>query len=366
MSFIGNMLGIGQGGQYAPKLPDLTTAATGEQAQSAYDTTQGGLAQQKAFLDALQAQGGIANQSSVFNQLQGVANGTGPNPAQAMLNQATGANVANQGALMASQRGAGANPALIARQAAQQGAATQQQAAGQGATLQANQSLNALNQLGGVAQQQVGNQANAANAYTQSALGNQGTVNNAIGQQNATRANAIGSVNAANVPLAQQNANAVGGVFNGLSSALGMGGSAKALASAAPRMLAAEGGAIPNLKENYGGYSGKSGVGRHLFGSIAMAKGGKVPALVSPGERYLSPDEVKKVEKGQKPAIKAGEKIHGKPKVGGAKDSYANDTVPKTLEAGGIVIPRSITQGKDAEKKAHAFVSAILARGNKK
>lgn len=90
----------------------------------------------------------------------------------------------------------------------------------------------------------------------------------------------------------------------------------------------------------------------------AMAKGGKVPAMVSPGERYLPPSEAKKVVDGKKSAMSAGEKIPGKPKVGGAKNSYANDTVPKTLEAGGIVIPRSVTQGKDAQSQAHKFVAA--------
>jgi hypothetical protein len=89
-----------------------------------------------------------------------------------------------------------------------------------------------------------------------------------------------------------------------------------------------------------------------------MAKGGKVPAMVSPGERYLPPSEAKKVVDGKKPAMSAGEKIPGKPKVSGAKNSYANDTVPKTLEAGGIVIPRSVTQGKDAQSQAHKFVAA--------
>src|ERR1700679_261280 len=78
---------------------------------------------------ALQGQNGLGNQSQVYGQLQGVANGTGPNPAQAQLAQATGANTANQAALMAGQRGSAANVGLLARQAAQQGAANQQAAA---------------------------------------------------------------------------------------------------------------------------------------------------------------------------------------------------------------------------------------------
>jgi hypothetical protein len=100
-----------------------------------------------------------------------------------------------------------------------------------------------------------------------------------------------------------------------------------------------------------------------------LAKGGKVPALVSPGEGYLTPDKVKEVaqskDKGHA-ALDKAEKIPGKPKVGGAKNSYANDTVPKTLEAGGIVLPRSVTQAKDPAAEAAKFVSAYIAKGKNK
>lgn len=93
------------------------------------------------------------------------------------------------------------------------------------------------------------------------------------------------------------------------------------------------------------------------------AKGGKVPAMVSPGEVYLPPEKVKEVakspQKGSK-ALKEGEKIPGKAKKKG--NSYANDIVPKTLDTGGIVLPRSVTQAKDAPKKAAEFVEKILAK----
>lgn len=105
------------------------------------------------------------------------------------------------------------------------------------------------------------------------------------------------------------------------------------------------------------GAQATAGMPQHVF----FADGGTVPALVSPGERYLPPAAVKQVAQGKKSPMKAGSKIPGKPVVGGAKNDYANDTVSKKLEKGGIVIPRSITQGDDAEEKAHAFISAILA-----
>lgn len=108
-----------------------------------------------------------------------------------------------------------------------------------------------------------------------------------------------------------------------------------------------------------------SDIGNLFKGSpdtTAMAKGGKVPALVSPGERYLPPSEVKKVEKGEKSPMKAGERIPGKPKVDGAVNSYANDTVKKTLKEGGVVLPRNVTLSSDAEKKAIAFMDALKAK----
>lgn len=94
--------------------------------------------------------------------------------------------------------------------------------------------------------------------------------------------------------------------------------------------------------------------------AAAMAKGGKVPALLSPGERYLPPKEVKKVAEGKKSPMKAGEKIPGKAKVSG--DSTKNDIVPKTLTSGGIVLPRSVTEHKNAPEEAKKFVQAIIAK----
>lgn len=114
----------------------------------------GALASQQALAQRQQAL--AEQQQGLVGQYQDIAAGRGPNPAMAMLNQQTGQNVANQAALMAGQRGAGANVGLMARQAAQQGAATQQQAVGQGATMQAQQQLNALGAIG-AQQQAIGN-----------------------------------------------------------------------------------------------------------------------------------------------------------------------------------------------------------------
>lgn len=224
-----------------------------------------------------------AQQQGTAAQYQNIANGTGPNPAMAALNQQTGNNIAQQASLMAGQRGAASNVGLIARQAAQQGAGVQQQAVGQGATMQAQQSLNALSGLSSqqqaigqtqqnvaniagqqvgmtqaqqqalaaqaqaqVAQQQsqyaqLGNQINtvagqqigATTANTQAQQSEQGIVQGALSNQNQANVSMQGNINSANAGLATTNMQGqqglIGGVMGGVGSALGLahGGIAK-------------------------------------------------------------------------------------------------------------------------------------------
>lgn len=518
-SIVGGLFGGGKGLGFEAKSANILNPTTVDQADAQYGNVQGGLLNQSNFLNAVQAQHGLQNQSNVYNQMQGVANGTGPNPAQAALNQATQANVANQAALMAGQRGSSANPALAARQAAMQGANIQQQAAGQGATMQANQSLNALNQMGGLATNQANQQANATNAYTNSALAGQQNILGGIAGQNNANVGMQSNINSADAGIAGaaagQQGNMMGGMMQGIGAAASMFGGGKGGGSPTgdggigtsgtavgggfgdagsaigdgATMVAAKGGMVPqkfadggtpmiqaqipqqnfmqqqaNLQPQatpvvinqaskggggmdpmsmmggmmpsmggggntkivdtpavgskpgpvseagkqevegnpqaagllgtagsvlggifggiYGGPAGSmagSAVGKAggswLGNMLAdggqvqngpvshigryFANGGRVPALVSPGETYLDPREVSKVAKGANP-LQVGEKIPGKPKVKG--NDYQNDTVHKTLESGGIVIPNSIMQSKDAEAKAAKFVSAILRK----
>lgn len=363
-----------------------------------------------------------------------------------MLNQATGQNVANQAALMAGQRGAGANVGLIARQAAQQGAATQQQAVGQGATMQANQALNALGQAGSLANTQASNLVGQTNANTSAQQQEQSNLLNALQGYNSNQVSMQGNINSANAGLANTNMQGQQGVVGGLanvgSSIAGLfasGGvvpkyadgeyvSAADATPPSPATLPAASpaggsaftpqskfaqflkpGAVPqtsaapsafNLAGTPGATALQSGISNlgagiakaltspaapapqfHAsdipqagtipapmadltsdVGSTQMnaAEGGKVPALVSPGEKYLRPQDVAKAKQGINP-MKLGETIPGKPKVGGATDSYANDTVPKTLEEGGIVLPRSVTQSKNPGAAAKRFMDALQA-----
>lgn len=464
------MLGFGgaqNGANFNAQGTALAQPLTSSDGSTAYNAANAGIGQQQAFLQALQGQNGIGNQSSVFNQLQGVANGTGPNPAATMLANQTGVNNANQAALMAGQRGAGANPALIARQAAMQGAANQQNSVGQAANLQANQSLNALNSMGSLATQQVGQQAGALSGYNSLLQGQEGTALGQLNAQNNSNVQMQSNQNNANAGIANTNAGAQYGLINGVISGAATAGTSGATSGAAPKVAQAGAGGATGGQIGRSGFttptghtdvkmfafggapasptvgnssnpqsrfgqamsqfgsatptSGGAAIGSGLakgigagfnalfgnqpsgvtmqngtvassennFGAAplqmptqqfgqqsptlgmdtdlgvsepAMAKGGKAPvkAILSPGERYLSPDQVKKVASGEEDAMKVGKKVPGKASVKG--DSYANDTVPATLQQGGDVIPRHITQSKDASEKAAEFVRAILRK----
>jgi hypothetical protein len=470
LSSIGGLLGTAGGaggtGFASPQQAPIQTPVTTDQATDAYKANQTALTQQQSLLDAIRQQNGLQNQTNVYNQLQGIANGTGPNPAQAMLNQATGQNVANQAALMAGQRGSNANAGLLARQAAMQGANTQQQAAGQGATMQAQQSMNAINNMGALANTQAANQIGATGAVTSAQQAEQANLLNAIAGQNNARVGMQSNVNNINGQLANTQLQGQQAMLGGLAPSAGSimsmfaeGGdvdesdsfgnfSSKVDAGSTPNVstptfgsdsgaaalsgkggssgggkgimaLLADGGSItttnapnqpassfgkfikgvktkqaaPESTPNYGNPGANAlAQGMHqvsdqinqwaqkpktqtpnttqgnpynLMARPDMAKGGAVPAMVSPGERYLSPNDVEKVKSGANP-MQVGEKIPGKPKVGGAKNSYANDVVPKTLEEGGIVLPRSVTQAKHPHWAAHKFVQEVMRKKGKK
>lgn len=331
MGSVGGMLGLagGQGGTGF----STQNGTNGQQLQGAFNGQQAAMGNQNSLLSALQGQNGIGNQSQVYNQLQGVANGTGPNPAQAMLNQSTGQNVANQAALMAGQRGAGANVGLMARQAGQEGGALQQQAAGQGASMQAQQALGALGQAGQMANTMAGQQIGQTNQNVSSQQNEQNIL------QGANSANNSNQTQMANTALQGQQ-KMVSGAINAAGGALGLAG----------------GGQVPGAQSMFG---------QSLMApKPMMAQGGKVPAMVSPGERFLKPNEAKAVAQGKVDPTQVGEKIPGQAQVKG--DSYKNDTVKKNLDVGGIVLPRSIENSKNPSQEAAKFVRAYIAKKGKK
>ncbi len=323
-------------------------------------------------------QSNIGNQNAFAQALQTQMGGGGPNLAGSLLSNATGQNVTNQASLMASQRGTGSNAGLIARQAAQQGGNIQQQAAGQAAAERQQQQLNAQQGLGNV-YSQIGQEQGQNLATNQGALGAQ---NNAVvGGTTAT--------NQTNAQIAGQNATANMQAISGIGQAAAGGGGGKAYGG---EIKMADGGDIgapmspgklnytaplddhfkflsnvfhPHMTTDSVQTAGPDTSAPSPDATMMAAKGGKVNALVSPGERFLKPEAVKKVAEGKADPIKAGEKIPGKPKVPGAVDSYANDTVHKQLQEGGIVLPRSVTQSKDPSKSAMDFVIATMTKSKK-
>jgi hypothetical protein len=221
VGFVHSLFDDNKGAGYQAGDTQIDAPTTIDQTQKAYGQTQEGLDKQAAFLKAIQAQNGIQNQQNVYNQFAGVANGTGPNPAQAALNQATSENIANQAALMAGQRGAGANVGLMARQAANAGGNIQQQAAGQGATMQAQQQLAALGQMGGMATNQVNQQAGALNNYNSMAQSSQANLLNSINAQNNARVGMKQNQNNANASIANTNAQGQQAMFGGALKGIG-------------------------------------------------------------------------------------------------------------------------------------------------
>lgn len=474
---LNNLLGLNN--QFQAQGANIQQGTNTDQLNQAYQGAQGGLGQQQMLADQYSPGGmqGLASQQALTGQLQGVINGTGPNAAQTALNQNTAANVANQAALMAGQRGASSNVGLLARQNAMAGAMAQQQAVGQAATLQAQQQIAAQQQLQNLAASQVGQQAAAVQGVNSAQQNEQNilqSANNAANTNAVTMQSNINNVNAgvagANQQQAGNMASTLGGIAGDVGGFIGFshGGEVRPqmasggplsvaptqaplqapgpwLASTPGGMSSAQSGQMAPLSSMVRSDSGsgsskkkksKPGVSEDAsapgdyeegssYGDMAQAMGGdaapgsslgdmfgsmgvealsgggavqdlmkfaplatllfggggevtpqhyddhftsyfsggeskKVPALVSPGEVYLSPEKVRQVlEQGKNP-LKIGEKFKGKAKV--KNDSLKNDTIPKTLEDGGVVIPRHITTHKMGAEKAELFVHRAMMR----
>jgi hypothetical protein len=284
--------------------PAMQSPTTADMANSQYGQLTNAQRQQQVMLDAASQQNGMANQNQAFQMAVQQAQGAGPNPAMAQLAQATQANTANQAALMAGQRGAGANSGLLARQAAMQGGANQQAMAGQAATLGAQQQLAGQQQMANIAGQQVSNQNQAMAGLNQAAQAGYGQVSGNLANQNNNALGLAGQQNAANMANQQRDMALMGGLIKGGSAALGG---------------FANGGIIP------------PGPRSQLHGALNFKSGGSVP---------------------------------GQAQVAG--DSPKNDTVNAKLSPGEVVIPRSVMQSKDPAAAAAKFVAAVLAKKGQK
>lgn len=324
-----------------------------------------------------QIQQQYGQQQDVYNQQQSLANQLlaqtqGGGPGNALIQQQVGKNAAQQAATQASVRGASANPALVARNAAAATAQGQQQAMG----AQANMEL----------------QSQGALANQQSQMANQAL------QSQSTLWGATTGANNINAQVAGQNAKANQGIMGGL-----IGGAAGALLGG---FGLAHGGKVPKMSvggpvndqlgiENFGtpdlglmaGASSK-GVGDAFsqgqkLGSGLGGGGGQSDADAMEG--YLDADAmlgggaetmlpaaadvaVMAAAKGGKipfGQMLAGGNVPGKAKFKG--DSPKNDIVPTMLSPGEEVIPRSIAQMPESslkDKKVLEFMHHL--KGKKK
>jgi hypothetical protein len=140
-----------------------------------------------------------AQQQATYNQQQGLAEalkqqmmGAGPSPAQEMLKQATNRGIKQSSAMVASQKGI--NPALAQRLAAENAAASSQEAAGQGAVLRAQERIAAMGGLAGVLGQ-MGTQSLQGQGQYLGANANENQTNAGIAQANtAATAGVVGSL----------------------------------------------------------------------------------------------------------------------------------------------------------------------------
>lgn len=353
------MLGLGQGSSFSPTGAQVVNPTNSGQINTAYNGTQNSMQQQNALLSALQGQNGLNNQNQVYGQLQGVVNGTGPNPAQAQLAQATGANSANQAALMAGQRGAGSNIGLMARQAAMQGGANQQAAAGQAATLQANQSLNALNQAGSMANTQASNLVGQTNANTQAQQAEQQNLMNA---QQATNANNVAmqsNMNNVSGQLANTSAQGQQGLVGGLMNSMGP-------------MLSQAGGAISNGLSGLGGWLSSGATS--IAGGVgdAMSSGGAADAAMMMAAQG---GEVKKMADGGDPSSSAPFQSNStfgmQSKFGQFLAGKSNDVQPqanaessKQTQSGPAALNQGMTNlGKSLLSSSSSAPSTGMAKG---
>ena len=211
---------VGTNNNFQGQAANLTPGTNTAQLNTAYGGAQNALNAQTGVANALAPQAGTAvnSQNTLTNELTAMSQGQGPNPAQAELNQATGQNVAAQAALMAGQRGSSANVGQIARGAAQQGAATQQQAVGQGATLEAQQQIAAQQNLANLANNQATQAGNATSAASTAQQNEQNILQNANTSLNNADVGMQSNINNVNSQAAianqQSNSNVLAGLGN--------------------------------------------------------------------------------------------------------------------------------------------------------
>ena len=321
MGFVGNVLGSVFGGlasgldssaksNYVASAPPINTTNYQPAISSATLTPN--------FVDYSQSNQTEQGQQSLAQALLAQSQGFGPNPAAIAQQQGTNRAVQQAAGLEASQKGI--NTGTQQRLIAQNAASTAQQAAGQGAYMQAQQQLAAQGQLGQALAQQ--RQQDITQATQNKELQNQyvNTLYGAQSAQNQAITSGYNSAQAINAGVQAQNAGVQGQALGGLYNAAG------GLASMGLGSLLGSG-------SSSGGSTGSSGGGYSLGTNTNL---------------------------GQPMSFSKGGKIPGKAPVQG--DHEANDTVPAMLSPGEIVVPRSHAGSAD---KAKEFIDKLKGSSGK-
>lgn len=317
-------------------------------------------------IQALQSRGNevFAQQQNLAKALMEQSQGAGANPAIAMLNQQTGQNVAQQAALMASQRGASMNPALLARQAAVQGAGVQQNAVGQAAVLRAQQQLEAQRQL--QAQQDAMARAGMTEAtmlQQAQAAQNDALVRSGLGAQGLTAAAATQNT--------QIGAGLLGGLLSGAGSAMVPAGKAYGGEIGEEEEETSFGGlpklSLPSIGDSYGLSKGMNSFGKGLGSALQRRQQQQLNIQAmqgGSGGQYMTMGLANGGQVKFSTHLLNGGRVPGAAPFPG--DNLKNDVHPALLSPGEIVIPRSIAQSKDAPAKAATFVKHLQANSKPK
>lgn len=345
------------------------------QLNNAYTGAQGALNSATNQVNAVQpgVSTGVGSQNYLASTLQNQIAGGGPNLAQATLNQNTGQNIAQAAALAAGTRGASTNAGLIAENAARQGAATQQSAISEAATLRQNQQLQAQQQLQTLAGTQVDQGNTAVNTANSAQQGEQNILQNANTSANNQQVTSQNNINSVNAQVAAGNQNSNQNVLSGIGSAVSSVGGLLSLAHGGEvpdhimtmakiyHQHLADGGAVQGILSdtpvNLPQYTGNLGKGPLVGFKPPTSTPSKGPSL-DPASIDMSA-----LSTGIAPAVMAeGGQIAGKPKVN--HDSYSNDTKLIAASPGEVVIPLDVLHAETALGKKARFVAQNIARKN--
>lgn len=403
MGFMGGLLGTaggtsgtGYSGPSGGAMPDYLVPVLNSESQEAQMATMAQLGQQGALLQALQGQGGLQAQTNAYNQFNNLAQGIGPNPAQAQFQQNANQLAKQQSGMIGAQKGI--NPGLAARLIANQGASAGQNIAGQAATLQAEQQLQGMGGAANMANTMAGQQLAQANAYTGQRQNQQQMLLGALTGNIGQGVNQQSNINNVNAGLASNVMGQQGKMFGGLMQGAGQaammlsgggmvpgyagGGSVMGapqdpnqpqsdFAKSMSQTASAIGGNFfddptkqfqQNNQLQNGASSFMQGLGHLIGGSpqqpqIMAGGAGDMAPMAAPmpvmnaacggaiqGETYANKMQA----------------VPGKASVKG--DSLKNDTVPAKLSPGEVIIPRSVMQSSDPAGNAAKFVAAVMAK----